>query len=144
MRVDRSEQQQVVERFLAALTSGDVQGLMDVLAPDVVVVADGGGVVAASRHPVLGAKKVVNLLSRFSTLAPGATVDTIWLNGSLGGQIVMDGEVDTVVSLVVEGGRISRVYAVRNPAKLGRLDEAAALARCRGRGPGRRLTSARP
>ena len=43
MQVDRSEQQRVVERFLAALTSGDVQGLMEVLAPEVVVVADGGG-----------------------------------------------------------------------------------------------------
>ena len=51
MEVSRTEQQQVVERFLAALTTGDVQGLMDVLAPDVVLVADGGGLAPAVRRP---------------------------------------------------------------------------------------------
>jgi len=129
MKVDRSEQQRVVERFLAALTSGDVQGLMEVLAPDVVVVADGGGVVAAARHPVVGADKVVAFLSKFSTLAPAAVVDTLWLNGALGGRIVLDGELNTVMSFVVEDGRISRLYAVRNPDKLTRLAEEATLAR---------------
>ena len=54
MAVSRTEQQQVVERFLAALTAGDVQGLMDVLAPDVVVVADSGGLAPAARRPVVG------------------------------------------------------------------------------------------
>ncbi len=129
MEVDRSEQQRVVERFLEALTSGDVQGLMEVLAPDVVVVADGGGLVAAARRPVVGVDKVAAFLSKFSTLAPGAVVDTLWLNGALGGRVVLDGEVDTVVSFVVEGGRVSRMYAVRNPHKLGRLDDEAVLAR---------------
>ena len=129
MKVDQSEQQRVVERFLDALTSGDVQGLMEVLAPDVVVVADGGGLVAAARHPVVGADKVVALLSKFSTLAPAAAVDTLWLNGALGGRIVLDGELNTVMSFVVEDGRISRVYAVRNPHKLGRLGEEAMLER---------------
>ena len=129
MMVDRSEQQRVVERFLAALTSGDVQGLMDVLAPDVVVVADGGGFVAAARHPVVGATKVVAFLSKFASLAPGAVVDTLWLNGALGGRVVLDGALDTVISFVLEDGRISRMYAVRNPHKLGRLHEESALAR---------------
>jgi RNA polymerase sigma-70 factor (ECF subfamily) len=129
MQVDRSEQQRVVERFLAALTSGDVQALMEVLAPEVVVVADGGGLVPAARHPVVGADKVVAFLSKFSTLAPAAVVDTLWLNGALGGRVVLDGELDTVMSFVVEGSRISHVLAVRNPHKLGRLDEEAVLAR---------------
>jgi RNA polymerase sigma-70 factor (ECF subfamily) len=129
MNVDRSEQQRVVERFLAALSSGDVQGLMEVLAPDVVVVADGGGLVAAARHPVVGADKVVAFLSKFSTLAPAAVVDTLWLNGALGGRVVLDGELNTVMSFVVEDGRISRLYAVRNPHKLSRLNEEARLAR---------------
>src|ERR687894_2114085 len=53
--VSRTEQQQVVERFLAALTTGDVQGLMDVLAPDVVLVSDSGGLVPAVRRPIEGA-----------------------------------------------------------------------------------------
>ncbi len=129
MTVDRSEQRRVVERFLAALTSGDVQGLMEVLAPDVVVLADGGGLVAAARHPIVGADKVAAFLSKFSTLAPAAVVDTLWLNGGLGGRIVLDGELNTVMSFVVDSGRISRMYAVRNPHKLGRLDEEAVLGR---------------
>ena len=83
MRVERSEQQRVVERFLAALTSGDVQGLMEVLAPDVVVLADGCGLVPAARHPAVGADKVAAFLSKFSTFAPAAVVDTLWLNGGL-------------------------------------------------------------
>src|SRR3954449_11743493 len=65
VKIDRSEQRRVVESFLAAITSGDVQGLMQVLAPDVVVVADGGGLVAAARHPMVGAEKVVAFLSKF-------------------------------------------------------------------------------
>ncbi|MGA9749234.1 MAG: RNA polymerase sigma-70 factor [Nocardioides sp.] len=129
MQVDRSEQQRVVERFLASLQSGDVQALMEVLAPDVVVVADGGGLVSASLHPVIGARKVAGFLSRFATLLPDAVVDTLWLNGALGGRITLNGDVDTVVSFVVDDGRISRMYAVRNPHKLGRLAEEAALAR---------------
>ena len=69
MEVSRTEQQQVVERFLAAVTPGDLQGLLDVLAPDVVLVADGGGVVQAVVNPVIGAKKVANLLRPFNRLA---------------------------------------------------------------------------
>jgi RNA polymerase sigma-70 factor (TIGR02957 family) len=129
MKVERSEQRRVVERCLAALTSGDVQGLMEVLAPEVVVVADGGGLVAAARHPIVGVDRVVAYLSKFSTLAPGAVVDTLWLNGAVGGRIVLDGELNTVISFNLEDGRISRMYAVRNPSKLSRLDEEAALAR---------------
>ncbi len=129
MKVDRSEQRRVVERFLAVLASGDMQGLMDVLAPDVIVVADGGGLVAAARRPIVGADKVVAFLSKFSSLVPAAVVDTLWLNGALGGRVVLDGELDTVISFIVEDGRISRMYAVRNPNKLSRLDEEATLAR---------------
>jgi RNA polymerase sigma-70 factor, ECF subfamily len=57
MSVSRAEQKAAVERFQAALTTGDLQGLLDVLAPDVVLVADGGGVVPAAIRPVSGAKR---------------------------------------------------------------------------------------
>ena len=129
VKVDRSEQQRVVEQFLAALASGDMQGLMEVLAPDVVVVADGGGLVAAARQPISGAEKVVAFLSKFAVLAPSAVVDTLWINGAPGGRIVLDGEVNTVISFVLENGRITRMYAVRNPHKLGALVQEAALTR---------------
>jgi RNA polymerase sigma-70 factor (ECF subfamily) len=57
IQVDRAEHQQVVDRFLAALRTGDLQVLLDVLAPDVVLVADGGGEVAAVRRPVVGSDR---------------------------------------------------------------------------------------
>jgi RNA polymerase sigma-70 factor (ECF subfamily) len=130
MEVSRREQQEVVERFLVAVTQGDLQGLLDVLAPDVVLVADGGGVVQAVVHPVLGAKKVANLLRPFTRLAPGARFLPVLLNGSVGARIVgTDDGYDTAVSFVVEEGRISRIYAVRNPAKLGRIDVEATISR---------------
>jgi RNA polymerase sigma-70 factor (TIGR02957 family) len=130
MEVSRSEQQAVVERFLAAVTRGDPQGLLDVLAPDVVLVADGGGVVQAVVNPVSGAKKVANLLRPFSRLAPGARIVPMTLNGAVGARIVgTDDGHDTAVSFVVEDGRIARIYAVRNPAKLGRIDVEATLTR---------------
>ncbi|CAN5120906.1 hypothetical protein BH18ACT9_BH18ACT9_08170 [soil metagenome] len=90
--------------------------------------ADGGGLVATARHPIVGADKVVAFLSKFSTLAPAAVVDTLWLTGALGGWTVLDGELNTVMSFVVHYGRISRLYAVRNPHKLGRLEEVTVLA----------------
>src|SRR5215208_4683887 len=60
MAVSRTEQQRVVDRFLAAVTAGDVQGLMDVLAPDVIVVADSGGLAPAARRPVVGRERVAS------------------------------------------------------------------------------------
>jgi RNA polymerase sigma-70 factor (TIGR02957 family) len=130
MEVSRTEQQVVVERFVAAVTQGDLQGLLDVLAPDVVAVADGGGVVQAVVNPVIGAKKVANLLRPFNRLAPDAEMLPVLLNGALGVRIVgtVDGA-DTAISFVVEDGRISRIYAVRNPTKLGRIDAEATLSR---------------
>ena len=129
IQVDRAEQQQVVDRFLAALRTGDLQVLLDVLAPDVVLVADGGGEVAAVRRPVVGSDRVATLLSRFRTIAPDAVVGTVWLNGAPAGRIDLAGELDTVVSLVVADGRITRIYAIRNPHKLARLDEEVTLSR---------------
>jgi len=129
MEVSRTEQEQVVERFVTALDSGDLQGLMDVLAPDVVVVADGGGVVPAAIRPVSGARTVARLLSRFTAIAPGARVATTWLNGAPALRIDPTGEFETAVSVTVEGGRITRIYAIRNPQKLARLDQLAPLSR---------------
>lgn len=130
MDVSRSEQREVVDRFLAAVTNGDLQGLLDALAPDVVLVADGGGIAQAITHPVLGAKKVANLLRTLPKFDAGARIVPVLLNGGPGARIVdqVDGH-ETAISFVVEDGRISRIYAVRNPAKLGRLDVEASLSR---------------
>jgi RNA polymerase sigma-70 factor (ECF subfamily) len=107
MEVSRTEHQQVVNQFLAAMTSGDVQGLMDVMAPDVVLIADGGGLAPAFRRPIEGMEQVAAVLSRYDRA----------------------GVLDTAVSLAIENGRITRIYAIRNPHKLARLDEPAPLSR---------------
>ncbi len=127
--VSRAEQQRVVDRFLAALAGGDVQELMDVLAPDVVVVADSGGLAPAALRPLTGHLRVARALARFADLAPGVPMTTALLNGTVGVRIDAGGALDSAITFVVGDGRISRVYAVRNPHELGRLDEAADLRR---------------
>jgi RNA polymerase sigma-70 factor (ECF subfamily) len=128
MRVDHAEQRAVMERFTAALTTGDVQGLLDVLAPDVVVVADGGGVVPAARRPVEGREKVARILAAFAAIAPGAQITTVGLNGAQAARIDLDGQV-AAVSLTVADGRITRIYLIANPHKLARLGEEVRLSR---------------
>jgi RNA polymerase sigma-70 factor (TIGR02957 family) len=123
VRVSRSEQEAVAERFLAALRSGQLQELMEVMAPDVILIADGGGLAAAAPAPVHGAELVAKLLAR-----PNRVVSTVWLNGAPAGRIEIDGRV-AAVSLVVENGRVTRIHAMANPRKLTRLEEPAELAR---------------
>lgn len=127
MQVDPTEQQHVVAKFVAALSTGDVQGLMDVLAPDVVLIADGGGVVQAVKKPILGARKLAAVLAR-AVERPDFVVRTTWINGMLGARIDV-GAKAIAVSLVVEGGQIATIYAILNPHKLAWLETVAELRR---------------
>ncbi|MFJ8814698.1 RNA polymerase sigma-70 factor [Amycolatopsis thermoflava] len=127
MQVDRAQQEAAVERFLAAVSNGDVQGLVDVLAPDVVVISDGGGVVPAARKPVVGAERVAALLARAAELT-GFTASATWVNGMPGVRLDVSGSA-AALSLVVEDGRITRIYGINNPHKLGWLDRVAELRR---------------
>jgi RNA polymerase sigma-70 factor (ECF subfamily) len=128
VEVDRAEQQAVVESFLAAVQGGDLQALLDSLAPDVVLLADHGGVAQAIRKPLHGCEPVARLLANFATFAPDGLIEPVWINGSLGARIDARGEV-TAISLEVEDGRISRILVVRNPAKLTSLTEEFVLSR---------------
>jgi len=128
MPVSRAEQQAVVERFLAALRTGQLQQLMDLMAPDVVLIADGGGIAAAVMAPIHGAERVARLLARADRPAVAAKTTAVWLNGAPAGRIEIDGDL-TALSLVVEDGRVTRIYLARNPRKLTRLDEPADLSR---------------
>jgi len=127
-RVSRSEQQAVVERFLVALRTGQLQDLMRLMAPDVVLVTDGGGVVPAARAPICGAERVARLLARVDRVVGAVETSAVWLNGEPAGRIEIDGQV-AAMSLVVEDGRVTRIYGVANPHKLTRLDELAELSR---------------
>jgi len=128
MEVTTSEQQRVVERFVAAVRHGDVDGLLAVLAPDIVLVSDGGGIVQAAPRPIEGAEQV----ARFLVAVQGGrqfVARPVLINGAPGIRIEVAGALDTAMSFTIEGGRITGLYAIRNPNKLAWLDDAAQLAR---------------
>jgi RNA polymerase sigma-70 factor (TIGR02957 family) len=127
MQVDRAQQQAAVEKFMAAISTGDVKALVEVLAPDVVVIADGGGVASAARKPIIGAERVAGFLA-LAAKYPDFELAATWLNGLPGFRIDVRGET-TAVSLAVEDGLITRIYAMRNPDKLEWLDKVAELRR---------------
>ena len=127
MQVGRAQQEATLQKFMAAVTSGDVLGLVDVLAPDVVLIADGGGLVPAARKPLIGVERVLAFLARVADLSD-LVATTAWLNGMPGARFNVAGD-DTAVSLVIENDLITRIYAIRNPNKLGRLEEVSELRR---------------
>lgn len=128
VRVSRTEQQAVVDRFLAALRTGQLGELLEIMAPDVVMVTDGGGVVAAAMTPFHGAAVVADVLARAHRRVDSLETTAVWLNGAPAGRVDFDGE-PSAVGLTVEDGRITRIHVVRNPHKLTRLHEPAELAR---------------
>ena len=125
--VTARERDEVIARFLGAAATGDLQALMDVLAPDVVLLTDGGGVKKAALRPIHGRDKVTRFLE--AVMPEGFVADVVVANGSPALRIAVDGEVDSVASLLVEDGRVTGLYVVRNPAKLARLDGLVALTR---------------
>jgi len=128
--VERTESLRVIESFLTAASSGELQPLMDVLAPDVVLLSDGGGVVSAARRPVTGRDNVARFLDGIARKgAADAEVDVVWVNGLPAIRAHRDGQVVTVVTLAVEAGLVSGVYVVVNPDKLARLVEPVGLTR---------------
>jgi RNA polymerase sigma-70 factor (ECF subfamily) len=131
VRVVPSEHEEAVERLVAALNTGDLQGLMDVLAPDVVSVADGGGKVkGAARRPIVGAERLARyLIGGMSKLEGTLVASATWVNGQPGIRVELDGQLTGVVSLTVADGRITQIYSIANPDKLGWLDAEAEVAR---------------
>ena len=128
VQVSRSEQQAVVERFLLALRTGQLLDLLEVMAPDVVLIADGGGIVPAARAPIHGAAAVARLLARVNRAVATFTTSTVWLNGAPAARVEFNGQL-AAVTLVVENGRITRIHAIANPRKLTRMDEPTELVR---------------
>lgn len=118
--VSVSERDAVITRFRAATETGDLQALMDVLAPDVVLMTDGGGKVQAALNPIHGRDKVLRFLAG---VTPDALVlEPVWLNGSPAVQFVVAGHLDGVGTMLVEDGVVTRLFLVRNPDKLGSVD----------------------
>src|SRR3546814_12555350 len=84
------------------------------------MVADGGGVVSATRRPVQGAERVARLLAQLAGVAD-IEVSAVWLNGSPGARLDIGGKLDPAVGLTVSGGRIPHVYGTRHPPQLAGL-----------------------
>jgi RNA polymerase sigma-70 factor (TIGR02957 family) len=125
--VTPSLRDEVIARFLNAAVTGDILSLMDVLAPDVVLVTDGGGFKKAALRPILGREKVLRFLDG---VAPESSeADVVVVNGAPALRLFIDGEIDSIGSMLVEDGLVTGIYWVRNPAKLARLDEVVALTR---------------
>ena len=131
VKVERSEHEKVVARLGRAIATGDLQALMDVLAPDVVSVADGGGKVrGAARRPIVGADKLARyLVAGLAKYGSGLNLSPMMVNGQPGLRAEVDGELIGAISVSVEDGRVSRIYSIANPEKLARLDAEMGLTR---------------
>lgn len=104
---------------------------MDVLAPDVVPVADGGGLVrGAARRPIHGADRLARyLLGGLARLGLPFEARADWVNRHPAVRAEVGGELAGAVCFEIEDGRITKIYSIANPHKLRRLDEAAELVR---------------
>ncbi|TMR24302.1 RNA polymerase sigma-70 factor [Nonomuraea turkmeniaca] len=120
--VSPSEARAALESFQRAFETGDLQGLLDVLAPEVVLVSDGGGVKQAAPRPITGADKVARFIVGGLRKAEATlTGDPTVVNGNPALLLRVDGEIDGVIAVRLEDTRITGLYYVRNPEKLTRI-----------------------
>ena len=122
---DRTRQREVTERFFAAAAGGDINGLMELLSPDVTLWTDGGGKVRHARRPIVGADTVAAWFAALRTVtyegvAPAEMrAELVDLNGAPGVVFAGADRVIATVSLDVDAqGRIVAIHTVANPDKL--------------------------
>lgn len=128
--VSAADTRVALDSFRRALETGDLQGLLDVLAPDVVALADGGGVVQAALNPIVGADRVARFLIRgTSRVTDPVTVAPIVINGNPALMMRLNGDLDGIMTAAMAGGRITGLYYVRNPSKLSRATAPTPLSR---------------
>jgi RNA polymerase sigma-70 factor (TIGR02957 family) len=128
--VTAAETRAALESFQRALATGDLQTFLTVLAPEIVLVSDGGGIKQAAVRPIVGASKVARfLLGGIAKRAQNVTLEPAVVNAGPALLVRLDGEVDGVLAVRVEDGRIIGLYYVRNPEKLTRIATATPLTR---------------
>jgi RNA polymerase sigma-70 factor (TIGR02957 family) len=128
--VSAAEARRALEAFQRAVETGDLQRLLDMLAPDVVFLGDGGGIKQAVPRPIVGAGRVARLLAlAVPRIAAEGSVEPTQTNGYPALIVRFDGEMDTVVAVRIDDGLISGFYAVRNPEKLSHMERQTALRR---------------
>ncbi|MCW6008356.1 RNA polymerase sigma factor SigJ [Micromonospora sp. CPCC 205371] len=133
----RAEGEELARRFFEAAAGGDLDALLDMLAPDVVLQSDGGGKTLAIGRPLYGRETVsqllVYLLRRGRII--GASLRLAWVNGRPGAVLYDGGErVISVVELDVAGGLVQTIHSVVNPDKLGHLGPVSEAALLPGKG----------
>ncbi|GAB3989419.1 RNA polymerase sigma-70 factor [Actinoallomurus acanthiterrae] len=128
--VSAAETRDALEAFQRAIETGDLQSLLDILAPDVVALSDGGGVRHALLRPVVGAAKVARYMAaRWYERGVERTVEPIQVNGGPGLLVRVNGEIDTVIAVRVDDDLITGLYGVRNPEKLSRVERETPVSR---------------
>ena len=128
--VSATESREVLASFQRAVETGDLQGLFDMLAPDVVLMGDGGGVKQALLRPVVGADRVARVLTQGQGRIDAVlTYEPVQVNGFPALIVRLDGELDTVITVRMDDGVIAGLYAVRNPEKLSFMEQETALRR---------------
>ncbi|WP_020667756.1 RNA polymerase sigma-70 factor [Amycolatopsis nigrescens] len=116
--------------FQRAVETGDLQSLLDILAPDVVALSDGGGIKHALLRPVVGVDQVARLLAAGWWKRGGErSLQPVQINGGPGLLVRVDGEIDGVLAVRFENGYITGAYHVRNPEKLSRVERETAVSR---------------
>jgi RNA polymerase sigma-70 factor (ECF subfamily) len=109
--------------FQRAVETGELQQLLDILAPDVVALSDGGGLRHALLHPVVGADSVARLLAAgWWRRDAERAVEQVQVNGAPGLLVRVSGQIDGVVAVRIEHGFVTGAYHVRNPEKLSRME----------------------
>ncbi|MDT5161904.1 MAG: hypothetical protein QOC90_2214 [Mycobacterium sp.] len=119
--VDAAATAELTEQFMTAATTGDLDGLLSMLAPDAVWTADGGGKASAARRPVVGADKVARSiigLFRIGQKIPGARIQTAVYNSAPAVVVYSGDHLEGVFLVEVTDGKITHFYAMRNPDKL--------------------------
>ncbi|MFJ9516688.1 RNA polymerase sigma factor SigJ [Kitasatospora sp. NPDC101801] len=109
----------LVRHFKEAWEARDIRALVGLLAPDATMTADGGGLVGAALRPVEGSERIARYLITIADRAPGLTLLERTVNGLPGLVAQHSGSTVTVAAIGIADGRVARIWAVRNPEKLG-------------------------
>ncbi|GIH60386.1 RNA polymerase sigma factor SigJ [Microbispora siamensis] len=116
---DAATTARITERFMTAAATGDLEGLLSLLAPDVTWTADSGGKTTAARRPVVGAEKVAAVLMNLFRLERLADLRIERVNCNNTPAMVLSGErLEGVFLIEIADGKITNFYAIRNPDKL--------------------------
>lgn len=120
--VSPTQTREALESFQRVLETRDLQGLLDVLAPEVVLMSDGGGVKQAAPRPITGADKVARMIvNGLGKAQVTLSSELTMVNGNPALLLYVDGEIDGVIAVRIEDARITGLYYVRNPQKLTRI-----------------------